>query len=149
MVWVLITLLASGSLVLSAAPGGNGKGSSGAGERGNRASVNRTGKGGKASVTSEAQLANHPRLASKLAGLLPGETDLQAAASGFRNLGQFVAAVHVSRNLGISFNALKTEMVDHALSLGQAIHLLKHEVDAGTEARKAQASAEAEIVTSS
>lgn len=99
-------------------------------------------------MTPEAQLARHPRLASKLTGLLPAETDLSAAASGFRNLGQFVAAVHVSSNLGISFSALKTEMVDHELSLGQAIQLLKPEVDAGAEARKARASAEAEVGTS-
>lgn len=139
MVWALVALLASGSSTLLAAPGGNGKGS--AGERGKSASGSRASKGGKTAMTAESQLTRHPKLAAKLAGLLPAETDLQAAASGFRNLGQFIAAVHVSRNLGISFSALKTELVDHELSLGQAIHLFRPEVDAEEEARKAQASA--------
>jgi hypothetical protein len=52
---------------------------------------------------------------------LPVGTDLTAAAAGFRNLGQFVAAVNVSNNLGIPFLELKTRMVDQGMSLGQAI----------------------------
>lgn len=58
-------------------------------------------------------------------------------AAGFKNQGQFVAAVHVSENLGINFTELKTLMVDKDMSLGQAIHQLKPTVDADAEARRA------------
>jgi hypothetical protein len=67
------------------------------------------------------KLQRNTNLAGKLQSRLPAGTDLQAAAAGFRNLGQFVAAVNVSNNLGIPFSALKTRMVDQGMSLGQAI----------------------------
>src|SRR5258708_3771496 len=52
-------------------------------------------------------LTQNTQLSSKLTSLLPAGTDLQTAAGGFRNLGQFVAAVHVSHNMGIPFDQLK------------------------------------------
>jgi hypothetical protein len=52
-------------------------------------------------------VTENKQLASKLSSLLPPGTDLQTAASGFKNLGQFVAAVHVSQNLDIPFAQLK------------------------------------------
>lgn len=67
------------------------------------------------------KLQRNTNLASKLQSRLPAGTDLQLAAAGFRNLGQFVAAVNVSNNLGIPFTELKTRMVDQGMSLGQAI----------------------------
>lgn len=67
------------------------------------------------------KLLKNTNLASKLQSRLPAGTDLKTAASGFRNLGQFVAAVNVSNNLGIPFAQLKTRMVDQGMSLGQAI----------------------------
>ena len=82
-------------------------------------------------------LTQNTQLSSKLSGLLPAGTDLQTAAAGFRNLGQFVAAVHVSHNLGIPFDQLKcTELAtadacgtmtvpSKGLRLGQAIQTLK------------------------
>jgi hypothetical protein len=92
-------------------------------------------------------LTQNTQLASKLSGLLPAGTDLQTAASGFKNLGQFVAAVHVSNNLDIPFATLKcTELATadacpnmtvpaKGSSLGQAIHTLKP--DMGSSASKA------------
>jgi hypothetical protein len=67
------------------------------------------------------KLQRNTNLASKLQSRLPAGTNLNTAASGFRNLGQFVAAVNVSNNLGIPFTELKTRMVDRGMSLGQAI----------------------------
>jgi hypothetical protein len=67
------------------------------------------------------KLQRNTNLASKLQSRLPVGTDLNTAASGFRNLGQFVAALNVSNNLGIPFTELKTRMVDQKMSLGQAI----------------------------
>ena len=87
-------------------------------------------------------LTQNTKLSSNLQSLLPAGTDIQAAAQGFKNLGQFVAAVHVSHNLGISFDCLKADMTDTApptsatcpsgtgtgsksLSLGASIQSLK------------------------
>jgi hypothetical protein len=67
------------------------------------------------------KLQQNTNLASKLQSRLPAGTNLTVASSGFRNLGQFVAAVNVSNNLGIPFAQLKTRMVDQGMSLGQAI----------------------------
>lgn len=89
--------------------------------------TNRTTKTTTASVPSttlspvQQKLERNTNLAAKLQSRLPAGTDLQLAAGGFRNLGQFVAAVNVSNNLGIPFTALKTRMVDQGMSLGQAI----------------------------
>jgi hypothetical protein len=68
---------------------------------------------------------NEP-LRARLESRLPPGTDVNAAAAGFRNQGQFVAAVNVSQKLGIRFVDLKALMTgDHPMSLGQAIHQLK------------------------
>lgn len=70
-------------------------------------------------------LTQNTKLASKLQALLPPGTDLQTAAAGFKNLGQFVAAVHVSKNLGIPFDQLKSTMLGPPPeSLGKAIKTL-------------------------
>jgi hypothetical protein len=88
------------------------------------------------------RLSSNTKLASKLQGLLPPGTDLQAAASGFKNLGQFVAAVHVSHNLGIPFDQLKAKMQGPpAESLGKAIHELKPDVDAKAQTKTAESEA--------
>jgi hypothetical protein len=104
--------------------------------------------------TVSTQLENNTHLATQLKGLFPPETDLQAASSGFKNLGQFVAAAHVSRNLGIPFDQLKARMVDNPtlqqagdspVSLGKAIKELRPAVDAPAEAKKAERQAKEEI----
>ncbi|MFQ5684463.1 MAG: hypothetical protein ACE5HC_14475 [Candidatus Binatia bacterium] len=83
-------------------------------------------------------LSRNTKLSSKLQTLLPKGTDMQKAASGFDNLGQFAAATHVSHNLNVPFDDLKTKMTGpSAVSLGQAIHELKPGVDAKKEALKA------------
>jgi hypothetical protein len=83
-----------------------------------------------------ARLANDPTLSARLLALMPTgstKTDLMNAAKGFRNQGQFIAALHAAKDLGIPFATLKTEMTgsDHD-SLGQAIHELKPTLDATT-----------------
>lgn len=55
--------------------------------------------------------------------------DLMEAADGFNNLGQFVAAVNVSGNLGLDFEKVKVAMVDDGKSLGQAIQTVKRDVE--------------------
>lgn len=87
------------------------------------------------------KLQKNTNLASKLESRLPKGTDLMLAAEGFRNLGQFVAAVNVSNNLNIDFVQLKTSMVDDGLSLGQSIQKLRPTADATREASLAESQA--------
>ena len=93
------------------------------------------------------RISEHPKQAAKLQSLLPAGTNLDAAASGFKNMGQFVAAVHVSHNLNIPFDQLKGKMVTDHKSLGGAIHELKPGMTkdvADSEARKAVTQAKEE-----
>ena len=84
-------------------------------------------------------LTQNTKLSSRLQSLLPEGTDLQQAAAGFKNLGEFVSAVHVSRNLEIPFDELKAKMTGpDSLSLGKAIHELRPEVKAKAEAKRAK-----------
>ena len=95
------------------------------------------------------KLQQNTNLASKLETRLPKGTDLMTAAEGFRNLGQFVAAVNVSNNLGIDFVNLKTSMVDDGLSLGQAIQTWKPTANSTQEASLAESRATVLINSSS
>ena len=110
--------------------------------------------GGKTTTTSttgtltptQQKLQRNTNLASKLQSRLPAGTDLMAASAGFRNLGQFVAAVNVSNNLGIPFSELKTRMVTDGMSLGQAIQDARPgTTDTTTIARRAETDADAII----
>ena len=95
------------------------------------------------------KLQQNTNLASKLETRLPKGTDLMTAAEGFRNLGQFVAAVNVSNNLGIDFVNLKTSIVDDGLSLGQAIQTWKPTANSTQEASLAESRATVLINSSS
>jgi hypothetical protein len=94
------------------------------------------------------KLAKNTKLATKLQSRLPPGTNLLTAAEGFRNFGQFVAAVNVSRNLGIPFTQLKADMVDKGMSLGQSIRDLRPKASATVEAQRAEAEARALIIQS-
>lgn len=87
------------------------------------------------------KLQKNTNLADKLQSRLPAGTNLLTAADGFRNLGQFVAAVNVSNNLDIPFTTLKTRMVDDGMSLGQAIQSVRSDVNVTTEVRRAETDA--------
>src|SRR5262249_36872194 len=91
------------------------------------------------------KLQRNTNLANKLRTRLPANADLMEAAKGFRNLGQFVAAVNVSNNLGLNFTELKTHMVDDGMSLGQAIQKEKKTVDVETEVHRAETEADTMI----
>ena len=81
-------------------------------------------------------MSRNPRLSSKLQSLVPPGTNLSNAASGFKNMGQFVATAHVSHNLDIPFSDLKARMIAGD-RLGKAIHALKPDVNAKDEEKKA------------
>jgi hypothetical protein len=93
-------------------------------------------------------LSQNTKLSSNLQTLLPGGTNLQDAASGFKNLGEFVAAVHVSHNLGIPFDQLKTTMESNGDNLGKAIHTLNPNLstkESKSDAKKAEKEANRDI----
>jgi hypothetical protein len=67
----------------------------------------------------------NPQLRARLESMLPSGVMLEQAAAGFRNQGQFIAALQQSQNHDLSFGDLKTAMTgDNALSLGQAMRKL-------------------------
>jgi len=90
-------------------------------------------------TTPTTQKVKNPKLEARLLSLLPAGTNIQDASQGFKNWGQFVAAAHVSSNLGIPFADLKAKMTGLVpgitpgttvptttpMSLGQAIQSLK------------------------
>ena len=94
------------------------------------------------------KLVKNTNLADKLRLRLPAGTDLMTAAEGFRNLGQFVAAVNVSNNLKIPFNDLKTQMVVEGKSLGQSIQTLKKVASVTVEVQRAEYQARGMILES-
>ena len=93
--------------------------------------------------------------------LLPAGTDLSSACSGFRNLGQCIAAIHVSHNLNLSFACLKADMTGQApatgtncpagtgigskLSFGKSIQTLAPNANANVEAKTGTKQADSDI----
>jgi len=52
--------------------------------------------------------------------MLPAGMTLEQASTGFRNQGQFIAALNASKNRGLPFADLQKAMTVDGLSLGQA-----------------------------
>jgi hypothetical protein len=111
-----------------------------------------------------AKIASKPNLNAKLTGMLPidpvtGKTmTLNKASLGFKNQGQFIAALHVSQNLGIPFTELKSHMVTvtpgapgqpptatQTGSLGQAIQASKTTAGVTTEVERAETQTAADL----
>jgi hypothetical protein len=126
---------------------GGGMGHSMDHSTGNPHSNSDTGKGtGTKESSVSDRLQDNTKLSSKLQSLLPAGTDLQQAAQGFKNLGQFVAAVHVSHNLGIPFDQLKARMIGPpSESLGKAIQALKPAANSKEETSKAEKQAKQDM----
>jgi hypothetical protein len=110
---------------------------------------------------AQQHLMKHPKMQEKMMARmgLTDPADVMAAASGFKNLGQFVAAVNVSNNHGIEFADLKLAMTginaegvrvnETTMSLGQALQSLKgmDSTTATTTANTAMTQASTEIST--
>ena len=77
---------------------------------------------------------------------IPGG-NLQTACSGFKDLGNCVAAMHVAQNLNVPFTSLQSQMTgSKAVSLGKAIQTTAAAgTDAKAEAKKATKQADADI----
>src|SRR5260370_19092718 len=103
-------------------------------------------------------LSKNTALAGKIQTLTG--TSAQKACAGFKNLGQCVAASHVSKNLGISFGCMQAEMTGKApaqgstcpagtgsrsMSLRKAIQTLRPKADSKTESKKATTQADEDM----
>lgn len=120
---------------------------------------------GMAHQSPTTQLQNNTHLNTSLtkaltkSGVTLPDGGLQSACSGFKNLGQCVAALHVSNNLKISFDCLKSDMTGQAptgtscpsgtgsskMSMGKAISALQPDADAKAEAKKASKQADEDL----
>jgi hypothetical protein len=118
----------------SGAPASVGSGTSGAGSAGMGHSG--VASGSPTSVLNNTYVTTALTNALTKSGVTIPEGNLQTACSGFKNLGQCVAALHVAKNLNLSFSDLQTKMGSE--SLGKAIQDLGGpNVSAKTEAKKA------------
>jgi hypothetical protein len=88
------------------------------------------------------RIESNTALAARVKPLLPEGTTMTQASSGFKNQGQFIAALHVAHNLNIPFDQLKAKMTgSESMSLGAAIHAVKPELSqakANEEAKKGE-----------
>src|SRR3989449_10284402 len=75
-------------------------------------SMNGASSGSTHRMTIDQQLSKNTQLSGKIQKLtgMPA----QQACDGFKHLGQCVAAAHVSKNLGISFACMKSDMTGQA-----------------------------------
>ena len=147
------------------AGGGTGMGAAtghGAGldNHGNSGSANTNSSTSSHKMTVDGILSKNPAIGGKIQTL----TGMPAsqACTGFKNLGQCVAAAHVSKNLGISFDCLKSDMTGTApqgtscpagtgtksMSLGKAIQTLDPQADHKGESKKGETEAQQDMKTS-
>jgi hypothetical protein len=103
--------------------------------------ANRSGAMGHADMShaSPSDVLSHNKAIGDKIHSLTGE-DAATACSGFKNLGQCVAAAHVAKNLNIpgGFDALKAKITGTgAMSLGKAIASLAPNANSKSEMKKA------------
>jgi hypothetical protein len=97
-------------------------------------------------------------------GVLPANTDAKSACENFKALDECVAALHASKNLGLDFNCMKSNLTgvqtsadmssckgsagDKAMSLSKAIHAMKPDADAKAETKTAEKQAKDDLKAS-
>ena len=78
--------------------------------------------------------------------MLPKGMTLNQASSGFKNQGQFIAALHVSQNLGCDcFKQIKADMTRKQMSLGQAIQDVKKTANPTVEVHRAETETDEDV----
>ena len=78
------------------------------------------------------KIAGNPNQLARVTGMLPQGMTLDQATAGFRNQGQFIAALNASKNQGVPFADLQKAMTVDGLSLGQAVRTLKETASSTT-----------------
>ncbi len=93
-----------------------------------------------------AKIVARPKLDARITALLPKGMSLNDASKGFKNQGQFIAALHVARNLHCNcFKQLQLDMTTKGMSLGQAIRDVRQTANATIEARKGETEADDDV----
>jgi len=159
--WLLTLAVVVFSLTAFAQHGHGSGGSMGPGVghgSADHGSTNSNSSGSTHGMTTKQILSKNTALAGKIQTLTG--MSAQKACSGFKNLGQCVAAAHVSKNLGISFACMQADMTGQtptkgsacpagsggkSMSLGKAIQTLRPTANSKTEAQKATKQADADI----
>jgi hypothetical protein len=142
--------------------GGHGGGAgvgAGHGAAGTRSNPNTSGDGKATHTQSMEQLndvISNPssKLAMRLKNLLPSGMTLASASTGFKSLGQFVAALHVYKNLGLASKTPPVSWTDFATlaqtkSLGAAIKHFDPTANASSESKKGKKQANGDLKESS
>ncbi|HJZ66464.1 MAG TPA: hypothetical protein VKD70_19215 [Candidatus Acidoferrum sp.] len=142
------------------ASGDHGNGGGSANANGNASTKGATASSPTSVLTRNTKLDTHLTSLLQTKGLLPKGTDLKDACAGFKNLGQCVAAVHVSHNLNIPFACLSADMTGTApasgstcpsgtgtskMSFGKSIQTLSPNAAAKTEEKTATKQANDDI----
>ena len=94
-------------------------------------------------------------------GVLPANTDAKSACENFKALDECVAALHASKNVGVDFNCLKSNLTgvqtsadmssckgsagEKSMSLSKAIHAMKPDADAKSAAKTAEKQAKDDL----
>jgi hypothetical protein len=94
-------------------------------------------------------------------GVLPANTDAKSACENFKALDECVAALHASKNVGVDFNCLKSNLTgvqtsadmssckgsagDKAMTLSKAIRAMKPDADAKGAAKTAEKQAKDDL----
>jgi hypothetical protein len=97
-------------------------------------------------------------------GVLAANTDAKGACENFKALDDCVAALHASKNVGLDFNCLKSNLTgvqtgadmssckgsagDKSMTLSKAIHAMKPDADAKGEAKNAEKQAKDDLKAS-
>jgi hypothetical protein len=97
-------------------------------------------------------------------GVLAANTDAKSACENFKGLDDCVAALHASKNVGLDFNCLKSNLTgvqtgadmssckgsagDKSMTLSKAIHAMKPDADAKAEAKNAEKQAKDDLKAS-
>ncbi len=127
---------------------GSEHGMSGSHDMGGASNAGSHNSTGMANESPDKVLSHNTAIAGKIK-TLTGQ-DATTACKGFKNLGQCVAAAHVSKNLDIPFSSLQSKMTGSgAVSLGKAIQELKPAANSKSESKKANKQAEQDINESS
>jgi len=134
---------------------------SNASDHGNAGSANSGSSGSTHQATIAGILDKNPAIGDRIQ-TLTGEPASQAC-TGFKNIGQCVAAAHVSKNLGITFDCLRSDMTGTApqttsncpvdtgtksMSLGKAIQTLSPNANPKAESKKGQTEAQQDLKSS-
>jgi len=141
---------------------GNGTGHNNASTEHGNSNASGSSLGSAHGKTMDEILTSNTKLSDQIAKLT-GES-ATTACDGFKNLGQCVAAAHVSKNLGISFDCLKDDMTGTApsdpkscpagtgtngkMSLGKSIQALDPNADQNSESKKAGTQAQQDLKSS-